>query len=67
MMGDTYRVCQPCRDGTHMECDNSKEKPCGCLVCEGERIGDRIVGELDGNMPRHGPIHDRFDPRPWRP
>jgi len=49
-MGDTFRICQPCRDNHHQECDSTEEKPCACIVCEGERI---VVGDIGGNMPRH--------------
>lgn len=51
-MGETIWVCQPCRDGTHLECDSSKEKSCQCIICEGERIGDQVMGDTGGNMPR---------------
>jgi hypothetical protein len=38
---------------------------CQCIVCEGERIGDQVIGDPLG--PKHGRIRDRFDPQPWRP
>jgi hypothetical protein len=61
----TLDICDPCRDGTHMECVGSKERPCQCIVCEGERIGDAVVGQPSD--PQHSRIVDRYDPRPWRP
>jgi hypothetical protein len=64
MTEKTLDVCDPCRHGDHMECATADERRCQCLVCEGERIGDQIVGEP--NEPRH-PIPDRLNPRPWRP
>ena len=60
----TLALCRPCLDGTHPECEGSASKPCDCIVCEGERIGDRMVGE-PGQI-KH-PIPDRMAPRQWRP
>jgi hypothetical protein len=45
-------VCEPCRDDHHMECDGTLTKHCYCLICEGERIGDQVMGETGGNFPR---------------
>jgi hypothetical protein len=38
-------MCDPCYNGTHLECVGTKERPCNCLVCEGERIGDQVLGQ----------------------
>jgi hypothetical protein len=63
----TLEICDPCRSegDHHMECAGTTERPCACLVCEGERIGDAEVGKP--NDPQHSRIVDRYDPRPWRP
>lgn len=51
-MGDTFRVCEPCRDNHHLECDATEKNPCDCLVCTGERIGDQVMGDAGGNVPK---------------
>jgi hypothetical protein len=42
---DWRSVCNPCRDQHHLECEGTEEKPCLCLVCDGERIGDAVIGQ----------------------
>ena len=37
--------CNPCREDHHMECESTKLKPCDCLICMGEEIGDVVVGD----------------------
>jgi hypothetical protein len=49
----TLDICDPCRDGHHQECAGTEKRKCECLVCEGERIGDEVMGDTGGNMPRH--------------
>ena len=66
-MTEELHVCNPCRSDHHMECASSPQMSCQCLVCAGERIGDEVMGDAGGNVPRHGQITDRYDPRPWRP
>jgi hypothetical protein len=51
-MARTLEICDPCRDGHHAECAGNKEHKCDCLVCEGERIGDRELGNQGGNVRR---------------
>ena len=38
-------ICTPCKSDHHMECESTKEKPCDCIVCLGEEIGDQVVGD----------------------
>lgn len=38
-------ICIPCKEDHHMECANTKDKPCDCLVCMGEEIGDAALSE----------------------
>lgn len=66
-MERTLEICDPCRSegDHHMECAGTAQRPCSCLVCDAERIGDEVVGEP--HQPKHGKLVDRFDPRPWRP
>ncbi len=45
-----------------MECATIEERHCQCIVCEGERIGDDVIGQP--SEIRH-PIPDRLSPRPW--
>ena len=33
MTKDGPQVCRPCRESVHLECDGTKEKPCGCMIC----------------------------------
>jgi hypothetical protein len=47
-----------------MECAGTAQRPCSCLVCDAERIGDEV---MDDNAPKHARLVDRYDPRPWRP
>ena len=61
----TFDVCDSCRHGAHHDCAGNKERKCDCIVCEGERIGDQVVGEP--GEPKHARLVDRLDPRPWRP
>ncbi len=66
----TLDICDPCRSpegNHHMECAGNKDRPCECLVCAGEKIGDEVMGDAGGNVPKHGRLRDRFDPQPWRP
>jgi hypothetical protein len=42
---DRPQVCNPCREDHHLECDHTTEKPCACLVCLGQEIGDAVVGD----------------------
>lgn len=58
-MGETFWICEPCRNATvpgaeahHQECAGTEKKPCDCLVCAGERIGDQVMGDSGGNMPK---------------
>lgn len=48
----SLEICDPCREDVHGECVGTPERPCSCLVCEGERIGDRVLGQTGGNYPR---------------
>lgn len=54
----TLDICDPCRDGVHLECATTEEHKCECLLCEAERIGANVMGDQ---------IPDRFKSRPWRP
>jgi len=67
MAQHTLDICDPCRDGTHLECVGDEQRKCQCLVCAGEKIGNEVMGDSGGNMPKHGQIADRYDPRKWRP
>jgi hypothetical protein len=58
------QICDWCLRGAHHDCAGTKERPCQCIICEGERIGDRVIGQPN-DPPHH--LADRFDPRPWRP
>jgi len=56
-MGDSVparslEICDPCRSDHHLECAGTGERACQCLVCEAQRIGDRMNYDLGGNMPR---------------
>jgi hypothetical protein len=66
-MNRTLEICDPCRSegDHHMECAGTMARPCSCLVCDAERIGDEMVGEP--SEPKHARLVDRYDPRPWRP
>lgn len=54
MTEKTLNICEPCRDDHHAECAEVNDKPCECLICVGEEIGDEVIGEVGGNMPRWG-------------
>jgi hypothetical protein len=64
-MERTLEICDPCRSegDHHMECAGTAQRPCSCLVCDAERIGDEV---MDDNAPKHARLVDRYDPRPWR-
>ncbi len=64
-MIEALHICNPCREGAHLECVSSPQMSCQCIICEGNRIGDEVVGEP--GEPKHGRLRDRFDPQSWRP
>ena len=63
-MAQTLDICDSCRHDAHHDCAGSRERRCDCIVCEGERIGDAVVGEP---LAIKHPVPDRLEPRPWRP